>query len=55
LPDLFQNRRASRCQEADLRIFRVMSPLAKRIVFSWIATDFIWGALLVYVLKREQG
>jgi hypothetical protein len=31
-----------------------MSPLAKRIVFSWIATDFIWGALLVYVLKREK-
>jgi hypothetical protein len=32
-----------------------MSPLAKRIVFSWIATDFIWGALLVYALKREKG
>jgi hypothetical protein len=32
-----------------------MSPLAKRIIASWIVTDFIWGALLVYVLKREQG
>jgi hypothetical protein len=31
-----------------------MSPLAKRIVASWIATDFIWCALLVYVLKQEQ-
>jgi hypothetical protein len=31
-----------------------MSPVGKRIVFSWIATDFIWGALLVYVLKREK-
>jgi hypothetical protein len=29
--------------------------LAKRIIASWIATDFIWGALLVYVLKQEQG
>jgi hypothetical protein len=32
-----------------------MSPLAKRILASWIATDFIWGALLIYVLKQEQG
>ena len=31
-----------------------MSPLAKRIVVSWIATDVIWCALLIYVLKREQ-
>jgi hypothetical protein len=32
-----------------------MSPLAKRIVFSWIATDIIWGSLLIYVLKREKA
>ena len=31
-----------------------MSPLAKRIVFSWVATDLIWGSLLVYVLKRDE-
>ena len=31
-----------------------MSPLSKRIVMSWIATDFIWCALLIHVLKREQ-
>jgi hypothetical protein len=31
-----------------------LSPLAKRIVVAWIATDVIWGALFVYVLKREQ-
>jgi hypothetical protein len=31
-----------------------MSPVAKRIVMSWIATDVIWCALLIYVLKREQ-
>jgi hypothetical protein len=32
-----------------------MSPLARRVIASWIATDLIWGALLVYVLKREQA
>ena len=31
-----------------------MSPLAKRIVTCWIATDVIWCSLLVYVLKRDQ-
>jgi hypothetical protein len=31
-----------------------MSPLAKRIVACWIATDVIWCSLLVWVLKREQ-
>ena len=32
-----------------------VSPLAKRIVLSWIATDMIWASLFIYVLKREQG
>jgi hypothetical protein len=32
-----------------------MSPLAKRVIASWIATDLIWGALLVFVLKRENA
>jgi hypothetical protein len=32
-----------------------VSPLAKRIVISWIATDAIWASLLIYVLKREQS
>jgi hypothetical protein len=32
-----------------------MSPLARRIVFSWIATDIIWAALFIWVLKRERG
>jgi hypothetical protein len=31
-----------------------MSPLAKRIVLSWIATDVIWATLFIWVLKREQ-
>jgi hypothetical protein len=31
-----------------------VSPLAKRIVFSWIATDVIWASLFIWVLKREQ-
>ena len=39
----------------DVEILRAMSPLAKRIVFSWVATDLIWGALLVYVLKRDKS
>ena len=30
-----------------------MSPLSKRIVFSWIATDIIWAALFIYVQKQE--
>ena len=34
--------------------FRGVSPIAKRIVFSWIATDVIWAALFIYVLKREE-
>jgi len=34
--------------------FRGASPIAKRIVFSWIATDVIWAALFIYVLKREE-
>lgn len=32
-----------------------MSPLAKRIIASWVVTDLIWGSLLIYVLKRDQG
>jgi hypothetical protein len=32
-----------------------VSPLAKRIAFSWIVTDVIWASLFIYVLKREQG
>ena len=31
-----------------------MDPLSKRIVFSWIATDMIWCALLVYSLKQHD-
>ena len=31
-----------------------MDPLSKRIVFSWIATDVIWCALLVYSLKQRE-
>ena len=33
---------------------RAVSPLAKRIVLSWIASDVVWAALFVYVLRREQ-
>jgi hypothetical protein len=29
-----------------------MDPLSKRIVLSWIATDFIWAALFIYAQKR---
>ena len=32
-----------------------MDPLVKRVVFSWIATDLIWAALFVWVLKRQQS
>ena len=32
-----------------------MSPVAKRILFSWIATDILWASLFIYVLKRDQG
>jgi hypothetical protein len=32
-----------------------MEPIAKRIVFSWIATDVIWCGLLIYVLKRQEA
>jgi hypothetical protein len=32
-----------------------MSPLAKRIVFSWIATDIVWGVLFAWVLRREKA
>ena len=32
-----------------------MSPLAKRILFAWIATDVAWLALFVYALKRERS
>jgi hypothetical protein len=32
-----------------------MDPIAKRIVFSWIATDIIWASLFIYVLKRQQA
>jgi hypothetical protein len=32
-----------------------VSPLAKRIVLSWVATDVIWASLFIYVLKREQS
>ena len=32
-----------------------MSPLAKRMVACWIATDMVWCSLLVFVLKREQS
>jgi hypothetical protein len=31
-----------------------MSPVAKRILFSWIATDVLWASLFIYVLKRDQ-
>ena len=32
-----------------------MSPVAKRIVLSWIATDVIWASLFIYVSKRDQA
>lgn len=32
-----------------------MDPIAKRIVFSWIATDIIWVSLLIFVLKRQEA
>jgi hypothetical protein len=44
---LVHGRRSSTVESA-------MSPLAKRIVLSWIATDVIWASLFIYVLKREQ-
>jgi hypothetical protein len=31
-----------------------VSPLAKRIVACWIATDIVWCTLLVWVLRRDQ-
>ena len=31
-----------------------MDPLVKRIVFAWIATDLIWGALFVWALRRQE-
>lgn len=30
-----------------------MSPLSKRIVMSWIATDVIWASLFIWVQKHE--
>jgi hypothetical protein len=27
--------------------------LSKRIVFSWIATDIIWGALFIWVQRQS--
>ena len=31
-----------------------MDPVAKRIVFSWIATDIIWASLFIFTLKRQK-
>ena len=31
-----------------------VSPLSKRIVAAWVLTDIIWGALFVYVQRREK-
>ena len=31
-----------------------MDPIAKRIVFSWIATDIIWASLFIFVQKRQK-
>jgi hypothetical protein len=31
-----------------------VSPLSKRIVVSWIATDVIWASLFIWVQRREQ-
>jgi hypothetical protein len=31
-----------------------MSPLAKRIVACWTATDVVWCSPLVWILRREQ-
>ena len=31
-----------------------MDAVSKRIVFSWIATDIVWCALLVYSLKKTE-
>ena len=30
-----------------------MDALSKRIVFSWIATDIIWGALFIWVQRQS--
>jgi hypothetical protein len=32
-----------------------VSPLSKRIVISWIATDVIWASLFIWVQRREQN
>jgi hypothetical protein len=31
-----------------------VDPIAKRIVFSWIATDIIWASLFIFTLKRQK-
>jgi hypothetical protein len=31
-----------------------MSPLSKRTILSWIATDIIWASLFIYVEKRQK-
>ena len=31
-----------------------MSPISKRIVISWIATDIIWASLFIWVQKRDR-
>jgi hypothetical protein len=31
-----------------------VDPIAKRIVFSWIATDVIWASLFIFTLKRQK-
>jgi hypothetical protein len=31
-----------------------VSPLSKRLVLSWIASDVLWAALFIWVQKREK-
>ena len=30
-----------------------MDPIARRIIFSWIATDIVWAALFIFAQKRS--
>jgi len=32
-----------------------MSPISKRIVISWIATDILWCSLFIFAEKLQKG
>jgi hypothetical protein len=32
-----------------------MSPISKRIVMSWIATDIVWCSLFIFAEKQQKG